>query len=354
MGKTLIAMSGGVDSSVAAGLAQKQGETCIGATMHLYDDEMNGGEKDDICGSQENMRDARAVAEQLGIPFHEINLTERFHERIIEPFVKEYLQGRTPNPCIECNRHMKFGVLLNLARELGCDKIITGHYARVEKEDSGYVLKKGIDPAKDQSYVLYRLTQEQLQFVRFPLGNYTKEEIRELAEKWGLVSARKKESQDICFVPDGNYAEIIERKSGQRSKEGFFVDKEGNVLGTHRGIIHYTIGQRRGLGISAKEPLYVCHIDTKTNTIMLGYKSELFSRTLAAEDFTWISGCVPESPIKAKAKIRYHHEEQPCIVTPLAPNKVHIEFEEPQRAITPGQSVVVYSEDYVLGGGIIQ
>lgn len=344
MGKTMIAMSGGVDSSAAALLVQQQGDEAVGVTMHLFGKNASGND----------VNDAKAVAEHLGLPFLLLDYSEEFRQAIIEPFVDEYLHGRTPNPCVLCNRVMKFDKLMDAAKEHGCDTLVTGHYARVEFDGEKYLLKKAKDGSKDQSYMLYRLTQEQLRHIRFPLGEYTKEEIRKIAEERGLVNARKKDSQDICFVPDGDYARVIEELRGQQSAPGPFVDKEGKTLGTHRGIIHYTVGQRRGLGISAREPLYVLKIEPQTNTVVLGPKEELFSRELDADGFHWISGQTPMAPVRARAKIRYHHKEEACTVIPGENGTSHIVFDDPQRAVTPGQSVVVYDGDTVLGGGFIR
>lgn len=344
MGKTMIAMSGGVDSSTAALLMQQQGDDCVGVTMHLFGQNASGND----------VKDARAVAEHLGLPFLLLDYSEEFRQAIMDPFVEEYLHGRTPNPCVLCNRVMKFDKLMDAAKKQGCEMLVTGHYARVVFDGEKYCLKKAKDESKDQSYMLYRLTQEQLEHVRFPLGEYTKEEIRRIAEKNGLINAHKKDSQDICFVPDGDYARVIEELRGIRSAPGPFVDRDGTILGTHRGIIHYTVGQRRGLGVSAKEPLYVLEIQPENNTVVLGPKEQLFSRKLDADGFHWISGQTPDVPIQAKAKIRYHHKEESCTVIPGEKDTAHIVFDVPQRAITPGQSVVLYDGDTVLGGGFIR
>lgn len=345
MGKALIAMSGGVDSSVAVRLMQEQGEDCVGLTMSLFP--KNAVEHTDDTAA------ARAVAKRLGIPFYVEDYQEEFKKEIIDSFVQAYLHGQTPNPCIVCNKKLKFGKLMERAEQLSCDKIVTGHYAQIEKDSDTYLLRKAEDRNKDQSYMLYRLSQEQLEKSRFPLGTYQKTKIREMAEAWGFVNARKKDSQDICFVPDGDYARVIEEYTKEGSRPGPFVDTEGAVIGTHRGIIHYTVGQRRGLGIAAPEPLYVCRIDPEQNTVVLGYREKLFSRELDAEEFNWITGSAPTQPVRCRAKIRYHHEEEPCTVYPEGDSSAHIVFDTPQRAITPGQSVVLYDGDFVLGGGTI-
>lgn len=345
MGKALIAMSGGVDSSVAVRLMQEQGEECIGVIMSLFP--KKAGEHTDDTAA------ARAVAERLGVPFYVVDYQEEFKKEIIGSFVQAYLHGQTPNPCIVCNKKLKFGKLMERAVEMGCEKIVTGHYAQIETDSDTYRLKKAEDRNKDQSYMLYRLSQEQLAKIRFPLGVFRKNEIREMAEAWGFVNARQKDSQDICFVPDGDYARVIEEYAQEGSKPGRFVDTEGNVIGMHRGIIHYTVGQRRGLGIAAPEPLYVCRIDPEQNTVVLGYREKLFSRELDAEEFNWIAKDVPAQPVRCWAKIRYHHEEEPCTVYPEGNDSAHIVFDSAQRAITPGQSVVLYDGDFVLGGGTI-
>lgn len=345
MGKALIAMSGGVDSSVAVRLMQEQGEDCVGVTMSLFP--KNAGDHTDDTAA------ARAVAERLGVPFYVEDYQEEFKKEIIDSFVQAYLHGRTPNPCIVCNKKLKFGKLMERAAQLGCDKVVTGHYAQIEKDSDTYLLKKAEDRNKDQSYMLYRLSQEQLEKSRFPLGAYQKTEIREMAKAWGFVNARQKDSQDICFVPDGDYARVIEEYTKEGSRPGPFVDTEGVAIGTHRGIIHYTVGQRRGLGIAAQEPLYVCRIDPEQNTVVLGYREKLFSRELDTEEFNWITGSIPTQPVRCRAKIRYHHEEELCTVYPEGDASAHIVFDMPQRAITPGQSVVLYDGDFVLGGGTI-
>ena len=353
MEKALIAMSGGVDSSVAALLAREQGWECIGCTMRLYDGADAGVPAERGCCSLDDTEDARSVAYRLGMPFYAFNYTADFRSQVIEPFVAAYRRGLTPNPCIECNRTMKFDRLLRRARELGCTRLVTGHYARTALEDGRWTLKKALDPRRDQSYVLYMLTQEQLEMVRFPLGELTKPQVRAIAEEHGFVNASKPDSQDICFVPDGDYAKVIETYTGNVPEPGNFVDKAGKVIGPNKGIIHYTIGQRKGLGISAPEPLYVCEIRPKTREVVLGSNDDLMSRELTVADFNWISGSAPTEPFRCKAKIRYRQKEQWAEVAPIGEDRVRILFDEPQRAITPGQSAVAYDGDEVLGGGII-
>ena len=270
MSKALIAMSGGVDSSVAAYIMRSNGYDCIGCTMKLYDNEDAGVPKDHSCCSLDDVEDARSVAYKLGMPYYVFNFSDDFKEKIICKFIESYENGRTPNPCIDCNRYMKFDKLYERAKLLGCEYVVTGHYARIDKENGKYVLKKALDASKDQSYVLYSLTQEQLAHTLFPLGETSKDETRLIAEKCGFSNAQKPDSQDICFGPDGDYAKVIALHTGKTYAPGDFIDKGGNVLGTHRGIIHYTLGQRKGLGVSAATPLYVCKIDVKNNTVTLG------------------------------------------------------------------------------------
>lgn len=352
--KVLVAMSGGVDSSVAAYLLQQQGYACIGVTMRLYENETAGIPRGHTCCSLDDVEDARAVAYDLGMPYYVLNFTEEFDEKVIRKFVQVYQNGGTPNPCIDCNRYLKFDHLLNRARELGCDYIATGHYVQRWQDENGrWGLRKNDDPGKDQSYVLYSLTQDQLAHTLFPLGGMHKDAVRAIAEEQGLCNARKHDSQDICFVPDGDYAAAVERLTGARSEPGRFVDAHGNVLGTHRGIIHYTIGQRRGLGIAAEAPLYVCGIDVPNNEVVLGRNADLFSTELDASGCNWISGDVPQQPLRVTARIRYRQPEQPCTVTVTGADTVHVSFETPQRAITRGQAVVFYDGDTVLGGGTI-
>ena len=347
--KALIAMSGGVDSSVAALLMQEHER--IGCTMRLFDKEDDDDPKS--CCSLKEVEDARAVCYRIGIPFYVFNFTDDFEEKIIGKFVDSYRRGITPNPCIDCNRYMKFDKLLNRARELSCDLVVTGHYARVEEENGKFLLKKALDPAKDQSYVLYSLTQEQLKHIRFPLGGLSKDEVRRIAAEHGFVNANKPDSQDICFVPDGDYAGFIEEKCGAMPT-GDFVTVDGEVLGQHKGISHYTIGQRKHLGISVGAPIYVVKINAEDNTVVLGDESNLFSTVAQVSDFNWISGEVPTSPVRCKAKTRYRQKEQPATACVNDDGTVTVIFDEPIRAITPGQACVLYDGDTVLGGGVIQ
>ncbi|MBQ1395894.1 MAG: tRNA 2-thiouridine(34) synthase MnmA [Eubacterium sp.] len=353
--KAMVAMSGGVDSSVAAYLTLQQGFETIGVTMKLYDNEMIGEEKCGTCCSLSDVEDARSVANRLGIKYYVFNFEDDFENQVIRRFVSAYENGLTPNPCIDCNRYLKFQRLFRRGQELGQDKIVTGHYARVgfDPGSGRYLLKKAVDQKKDQSYVLYALEQEQLSRAMFPLGEMTKEEARAIAEEQGFINAHKHDSQDICFVPDGDYAGFIRRYTGKDYPPGDFVDREGNVLGTHKGIIRYTIGQRKGLGLALKEPMYVCEKDIIGNKVILGRNEDLFSRVVYADRFNWIACEAPPAPIRVGAKIRYSQKEAAATVTALSEDRVRIEFDEPQRAATAGQAAVLYDGDVVVGGGTI-
>lgn len=351
--KALVAMSGGVDSSVAAYLMASKGYDCMGCTMRLYENDMIGEDLFGTCCSLNDTQDARAVCDKIGIEYNIYHYEAEFRDKVIEPFVCSYEMGETPNPCIRCNKYLKFDTLYQKGREMGYDVIVTGHYARIEERDGHFYLLKAKNLAKDQSYVLYDLTEEQLAHTAFPLGEYTKDEVREIADSQGFVTSHKKESQDICFVPDGDYAGMIKRYRGKDYPKGNFVDSDGNVLGTHDGIIGYTIGQRRGLGIPAEKRLYVTKLDVPNNQVILGDNEDLFKRELAIRDFHWITGEKPTSEFRCLAKIRYRHKEQPCTVTSTPDGGATIVFDEPQRAATPGQSCVFYDDDIVLGGGII-
>lgn len=351
--RALVAMSGGVDSSVAALLTKNMGMACVGCTMKLYENESIGVPSSHTCCSLDDIEDARNVALHLGMPYHVFNFCDDFCEKIIHKFVECYVHGLTPNPCIDCNRYMKFRKLFRRARALECDYVVTGHYARIEKQNGMYYLKKGLDERKDQSYVLYDMDQEQLAHTLFPLGEYHKDDVRKMAEKCGLSNARKADSQDICFVPDGDYAKVIEKYTGKQATPGLFRDMDGNVLGLHRGLIHYTIGQRHGLGIPGHEPWYVCRLESDENVVVLGKKQDLLKRDVFVREFHWIAGAPPENSIHACVKIRYRQQEKPAVVTPSKDGSVHILFDEPQAAITPGQSAVIYDHDTILGGGEI-
>lgn len=352
--RALIAMSGGVDSSVAAKLTLDKGFEAVGCTMKLYHNEEAGIPKEHSCCSLSDVQDAKSVCRRLGIDHFTFNFSFDFKEKIIDKFISCYERGITPNPCIDCNRYMKFEKLYDRALALQCDYIVTGHYARIEEKNGEFFLLKAVDDAKDQSYVLYSMTQEQLKRTLFPLGSFRKTETRVIAEENGFVNARKPDSQDICFVPDGDYAKVIELNSGKTYKEGNIVDTEGKIIGKHKGIIHYTIGQRRGIGLSFPKPHYIVALHTEDNTVVVGEEKDLYSTILEADDFNWISGKAPKEPFHTKAKIRYLHKEQPATVYPIGEDQVKVVFEEPQRAITPGQAVVLYDGDIVLGGGTIK
>lgn len=351
MKKALVAMSGGVDSSVAAFFMKEMGFECIGVTMKLYDNEDIGIDREKTCCSLDDIEDARSVATRLGMPYYVFNFKDEFEEKVINKFIKTYEIGATPNPCIDCNRHLKFEKLMKRMVELDYDYVVTGHYADIEEKNGRFYLKKGKDITKDQSYVLYSLSQEQLAHTMFPLGKYSKNEIREIAEKNGFINARKHDSQDICFVPDGDYAKFIEEYSGKTYKKGKFVDKKGNILGEHNGLIRYTIGQRKGLGIAAGHPIYVVSKDIEKNMVVIGSNEDLMTSKLRANDFNWIIP-KPDGMLNCSAKTRYNMKEQPCVAY-CDGDEVVVEFETPVRAVTTGQAVVLYDGDYVLGGGTI-
>lgn len=353
MAKAMIAMSGGVDSSTAALLMQNQGYECIGATMKLF----QAGDNivcERSCGAPDDAADAAAVAKRMGMEHHIYDFSAEFRANVMQEFVSAYACGTTPNPCITCNRRLKFGCMIDKMHELGCDVIVTGHYAAIGTHPvtGRYVLKKAKDANKDQSYFLYQLTQDQLRHICFPLGTLSKDEVRRIAEENGFVTAKKKESQDICFIPDGDYAGFIERFAGMEFPSGNFTDPQGKILGTHKGIIHYTIGQRKGLGVSVGHPVYVCQINTAENTVVLSEESDLYTDTVVADDVNLMAYEQLAEPIRVLAKIRYRHQAQPALAW-MEDGLLHVRFDQPQRAVTAGQAVVLYEEDMVIGGGRI-
>ena len=357
MKKVMVAMSGGVDSSVAMVMLKEQYDV-IGVTLKLHDGEFEcEGQK--TCCSLSDIDDAREVASRFDVMHYVYNMKDLFREKVIDNFISFYEHGMTPNPCIDCNRYIKFDAMLERALTLGCDYISTGHYARVGYDETSgrWLLRKAVsfegENEKDQSYVLYDLKQEQLSRILFPLGSMKKSEVRAYAEKHGLVNAHKSDSQDICFVPDGDYGSFISRTTGRVYPPRDVTDSSGKVFGRHNGLISYTIGQRKGLGIAFGKPMYVIGKDMNKNALIVGEADELLSRTLTASDMNWIAFEKPDKPFECKAKTRYRMTEQPCMVYPDGDGGVTVEFSTPQRAITPGQRVVFYDGDIVLGGGVI-
>lgn len=353
--KALIGMSGGVDSSVAALLMMEAGYECIGATMRLYDGQITTPDGGKTCCSLDDVEDARSVAHRLGIRHYVFNFSQEFREQVMDKFVSTYYEGGTPNPCIDCNRHLKFGKLLQRARELDCDTVVSGHYARVERDEATgrYLLKRAADRAKDQTYFLACLTQEQLSRIQFPLGGLTKAQVRDIAQAHGFLNARKHDSQDICFVPGGDYTAFLAEYTGHAPEAGDFIDLEGKTIGSHRGTVCYTIGQRRGLGLSMGQPVYVCGKDMAANTVTVGPNEALFSRELWAKDWVFFPFDTLTEPLTVTAKIRHSQFDQPATVYPGENGLARVVFDQPQRAISPGQAVVLYQGDTVLGGGTI-
>ncbi len=353
--KVVVGMSGGVDSSVAAYLLKEQGYDVIGVTMQIWQDEEydtqsnNGG-----CCGLSAVDDARRVADQIGIPYYVMNFKVPFKEKVIDYFVSEYEAGRTPNPCIACNRYVKWESMLSRAMEIGADYIATGHYARIKQMDNGrYTLTKSVTEEKDQTYALYNLTQEQLKRTLMPIGEYSKDEVRDIARNAGLIIASKPDSQDICFVPDGKYGDFIISNSSNEILPGNFVDTEGNILGRHKGIVHYTVGQRKGLGIASGERLYVLEIRSDTNEVVLGEDKELLTRNIIVKDFNYMSIENLQGEMPVVAKIRYNHKGANAILKKRDDGFMECVFEEPQRAPTPGQALVCYDGNKVVGGGVI-
>jgi len=355
--RIVVAMSGGVDSSVAAALLKEQGHDVIGMTMQIWDYSTfaaANGETFGTCCSLDDVYDARRVAEQIGIPFYVVNFEKDFQRQVIDRFCDDYFAGRTPNPCVLCNQVLKFELLLRRARELEADCLATGHYARIVEEAEGFALRKGLDPQKDQSYFLFTLTQEQMRRVLFPLGGMSKEAVRSHAARLGLRVAEKAESQDICFVPDGDYVRFLEEERGKGQLDGEIVHVSGQVLGHHLGTYRYTIGQRRGLGIAWPQPLYVVGIDAESRRVLVGEQEHLERRDLALHGVNWSAGAAPDGELRARCRIRYRHREVPALITPLPDGRVQVAFDEPQRGVTPGQAAVFYEGDRVLGGGWIE
>jgi tRNA-specific 2-thiouridylase len=350
-GRVVVAMSGGVDSSVSAYLLSKAGYEVIGITMDLFERSCQI-DNPRTCCSLRAFEDAWDVASRLGIPHYVLNLKEEFEREVVKYFIEEYLCGRTPNPCIVCNERIKFGTLLNKAKALEADYVATGHYARVERDKEHHLLKKGRDLGKDQSYVLFSLQEEQLKSILLPLGEFTKRDTRKIAQDLGLNVHDKPESQEICFIPDNDYRKFL-RSRGVRGQSGPIMDKHGRVLGEHHGIHLYTIGQRRGLGIAHGKPLYVIEIDKERNAVIIGERDDLLRDELIASNANWIAGDTLNGSIVVKARIRYTHKEATASVSPLSNRRVKVKFIEPQFSITPGQAVVFYQDDLVLGGGWI-
>jgi tRNA-specific 2-thiouridylase len=353
--RVVVAMSGGVDSSVAAALLKEQGCEVIGMTMQIWDYSKftsEHGESFGSCCSLDDVYDARRVAESLEIPFYVVNFEQQFEEAVIKPFCDDYFNGRTPNPCVVCNQVLKFEILLRRARELQADYLVTGHYARIVEEDGGLSLRKGLDRNKDQSYFLYPLTKEQMQYVRFPLGGMTKDEVRGHASRLGLMVAEKAESQDICFVPDGDYVRFLEEQRGVGAMNGDIVHINGEILGKHQGTYRYTIGQRRGLGLSWPQPLYVVGIDAENHKVIVGEKAHLEVSQCHVVDINWLIDAT-DKKIEAGCRIRYRHHEVPSVITIQDDGSATVVFQTPQSGVTPGQAAVFYDGDRVLGGGCI-
>jgi tRNA-uridine 2-sulfurtransferase len=356
-GRIVVAMSGGVDSSTTAAILKEEGYEVIGLTMHLWDHPQEEDENLGRCCSPQDILDARRVADQIGIPHYVVNFKKAFQAEVVDYFTEEYCRGRTPNPCIYCNERIKFNLLLRKAEELGAKALATGHYARIafNPDSQRFLLKRGKDRNKDQSYFLFSLSQEQMKKILFPLGERAKGEVRQKAIQLGLRVARKTDSQEICFIPDQNYRKFLETRKGKEiSKPGEIVNRQGKVLGFHRGLYSYTIGQRRGLGIAASQPYYVLALDTEKNRVVAGQKEELMASGLVAEKVNWIPFRRLDQEAEALVQIRYRHPGTPALLSPSENGKISVQFKTPQRSVTPGQAAVFYQDEEVLGGGWIE
>lgn len=347
-------MSGGVDSSVAAYLLKEQGYDVIGVTMQIWQEDKEYEEREGGCCSLSAVDDARRVADKIGIPFYVLNFKDSFKKNVIDYFIDEYMEGKTPNPCIACNKYLKFDELLKKAQGIGADYIATGHYAKIEEHNGRYILVKSDDDKKDQTYALYNMTQEQLAHTLMPCGEYTKDRIREIAKEIGLDVHNKKDSEEICFISDNNHGKYISEAMPGKVKQGNFVDKDGNILGKHKGIVYYTIGQRKGLGLAMGRPVFVTDINPLTNEVVVGAEEDIFKTDLICKDINFIAFDNLDKSLELKAKIRYSAKPATATITPLENGKVRVSFKEKQRAITKGQSVVFYLDDLVVGGGIIE
>ena len=347
-------MSGGVDSSVAAYLLKEQGYDVIGVTMQIWQEDKEYEEREGGCCSLSAVDDARRVADKIGIPFYVLNFRDSFKKNVIDYFIDEYMEGKTPNPCIACNKYLKFDELLKKAQGIGADYIATGHYAKIEEHNGRYILVKSDNDKKDQTYALYNMTQEQLAHTLMPCGEYTKDRIREIAKEIGLDVHNKKDSEEICFISDNNHGKYISEAMPGKVKQGNFVDKDGNILGKHKGIVYYTIGQRKGLGLAMGRPVFVTDINPLTNEVVVGAEEDIFKTDLICKDINFIAFDNLDKSLELKAKIRYSAKPATATITPLENGKVRVSFKEKQRAITKGQSVVFYLDDLVVGGGIIE
>ncbi|MDZ4764906.1 MAG: tRNA 2-thiouridine(34) synthase MnmA [Chloroflexota bacterium] len=353
--RVVVAMSGGVDSSVAAALLVEQGYDVIGMMMRLWSEPTAAGGAHNRCCTPEQMSDARRIADKIGIPFYVLDTKDVFRGTVVQYFIDTHRAGFTPNPCIECNRHIRFEWLLNNAMALEADYLATGHYARIAQADDGkFLLKQGLDEAKDQSYVLSVMGQSELSRVMFPIGEYEKPRVRELAAKFGLPTASKKDSQDLCFLGDGDYRRFLRDHAPETMIEGPIVRRDGTIIGEHTGLVNYTIGQRKGLGVQAPEPLYVIGVNPVRNALIVGTADELGSSELTANRVNWVSGVTPSAPFRADVKIRYKAKPASAWVEPLGADRIHVTFDAPMRDITPGQGAIVYDGDVCLGGGIIE